>query len=145
MKLKTSIRDTVDYLKSDEDIKFYWEAIVEDVMDDPDLFLAALGDIARATKNISQLGRDLNVSRESLYKGFKEDGNPAFMTVVKLMVALDLNFTGSQLNISNDRYTPSESTLIEIKSPKNLMKSPSPWLLHMSTPESETAWVEAVA
>jgi len=91
-----SIHDTADYLETEEDIKYYWEAIVEYVIDEPELLIVGLGNIARATTNMSQLGRDVNVTRESLYKSFSENGNPSFITVVRVMHALGLNFTGTQ-------------------------------------------------
>lgn len=96
MALETTIHDTADYLETEEDIKYYWEAIVEYVIDEPELLIVGLGNIARATTNMSQLGRDVNVTRESLYKSFSENGNPSFITVVRVMHALGLNFTGTQ-------------------------------------------------
>jgi probable addiction module antidote protein len=88
--------DAADYLETEEDIKYYWEAIVEYVIDEPELLIVGLGNIARATTNMSQLGRDVNVTRESLYRSFSENGNPSFITVVRMMNALGLNFTGTQ-------------------------------------------------
>lgn len=45
-KLKTTVWDAAEYLKSDEDITAYLEAAFED--GDPALIAAALGDVARA-------------------------------------------------------------------------------------------------
>ena len=113
MEVKTKIFDMADHLTTDEDIKLYWEAVVEDLLDDPELILAALGDVARATTNMSQLSRELNVSRVSLYKGFSTDGNPSFITVVKLMKALGLSFSTTRA----DKYNYSDSTELQRKTP----------------------------
>lgn len=86
---KTATRpfDVVDYLKSDEDLQAYLEAVLEE--DDPALFAAALGDIARA-KGMTQLSRDTGLGRESLYKALSAEGNPELATVFKVMRALGL-------------------------------------------------------
>lgn len=96
MALETTLYDTADYLETEEDIKYYWEAIVECVMDEPELLIVGLGNIARATANMSQLSRDVNVTRESLYKSLSENGNPSFITVINVMKSLRLNFHGTQ-------------------------------------------------
>ena len=122
-----------DHLTTDEDIKLYWEAIVEDVLDDPELILAALGDVARATTNMSQLSRELNVSRVSLYKGFTTDGNPSFITVVKLIKALGLSFSTTRV----DKYNYSDSTKLQRKQPTVIR------LVHMQRQESASKTWEA--
>ncbi|HCO53605.1 MAG TPA: putative addiction module antidote protein [Pelagibacterium sp.] len=81
--------DTADYLKSDEDIIAYLEAVMEEGGDDPAFIAQALGTIARA-RNMSQLARDAGMSREGLYKALSEDGNPSFATIVKIAHALGL-------------------------------------------------------
>lgn len=82
--------DTADYLKTEEDIAAYLEAVMED--GDPALITAALGDIARA-KNVSQLARDVGMSREGLYKALSGEGNPTFATVMNVARALGLRMT----------------------------------------------------
>ena len=133
MEVKTKIFDMADHLTTDEDIKLYWEAIVEDVLDDPELILAALGDVARATTNMSQLSRELNVSRVSLYKGFTTDGNPSFITVVKLIKALGLSFSTTRV----DKYNYSDSTKLQRKQPTVIR------LVHMQRQESASKTWEA--
>ncbi|MDD9209833.1 addiction module antidote protein [Aeromonas dhakensis] len=85
--------DAADYLKSDEDMLHYLEAVMEE--GDPALIAAALGDIARA-RNLSQLARDVGMSREGLYKALSGEGNPTFATITKVAGALGLRF-GVQL------------------------------------------------
>lgn len=82
--------DTADYLTNDEDIAAYLEAVMED--GDPALVTHALGVVARA-RNMSQLARDAEMSREGLYKALSGDGNPSFATVVKIARALGLRLT----------------------------------------------------
>jgi probable addiction module antidote protein len=67
--------DTADYLKNDEDIAAYLEAVMEERGDDPAYILHALGVVARA-RNISKLARNAGMSREGLYKAFSGTGNP---------------------------------------------------------------------
>lgn len=87
MTVKISRYDTAEYLKSDEDIQAYLDAVLEAGSDDPAYLVHALGVIARA-KNMSQLARDTGLSREGLYKALSDDGNPTFATVTKIAKAL---------------------------------------------------------
>lgn len=50
-KVKFSRYDTADYLKNEDDIAAYLDAVMED--GDPALIAAALGDVARA-RNLSR-------------------------------------------------------------------------------------------
>ncbi len=84
--------DTADYLKSDEDIARYMEAVMEEGGDDPAYIAHALGAIARA-RNMSQLARDTGLTREGLYKALSGEGNPSFATVMKVAHALGLKLT----------------------------------------------------
>jgi probable addiction module antidote protein len=86
-KVKTIPWDPAAYLKTDEDIAHYLEAVFED--GEPALVAAALGDIARA-KGMSQIAQAAGLGRESLYKSLSPDGNPEFATVLKVMRALGL-------------------------------------------------------
>ena len=82
--------DTADYLESEEDIAAYLSACAEE--DDPALFLAALGDIARA-RNITQLAAQTGLTRMGLYKALSGTGHPSFATVSKVAHALGLKIT----------------------------------------------------
>ncbi len=86
--------DTVDYLKTEEDMAMYLEACLEEAGDDASFIAAALGDIARA-KGMSELARDTGLGRESLYKSLSSDGNPSFATILKVMSALGLRLHAS--------------------------------------------------
>jgi probable addiction module antidote protein len=89
MAVKISRYDSAEYLKSDEDIQAYLDAVLEEGGDDPAYIIHALGIIARA-KNMSQLARDSGLSREGLYKALSVDGNPTFVTVSRIANALGL-------------------------------------------------------
>ncbi len=86
-KIKTIPWDSAAYLKTDEDIAHYLEAVFED--GDPSLVAAALGDVARA-KGMAQIAKAAGLGRESLYKALSPEGNPEFATVLKVMRALGL-------------------------------------------------------
>ncbi len=86
-KVKTMPWDSAAYLKTDEDIAHYLEAVFED--GDPALVAAALGDVARA-KGMSQIAHAAGLGRESLYKALSPEGNPEFATVLKVVRALGL-------------------------------------------------------
>lgn len=85
MEVKFSRYDTTDYFKTEDDITAYLDAVMED--GDSALIAAALGDIARA-RNLSQLARDVGMSRQGLDKALSGDGNPSLTTVVKVAQAL---------------------------------------------------------
>ena len=67
----------------------YLEACFEEAGDDAAFIAKALGHIARA-KGMSQLARDTQMGRESLYKALSGDGNPSFATILKVTRALGL-------------------------------------------------------
>ncbi|MCG3471850.1 putative addiction module antidote protein [Xenorhabdus bovienii] len=92
MKLKEY--DIAEHLNSEEEMQMYLNEILED--GDPALVLSALGDIARA-KNMSQLSREVGMSREGLYHALSGKGNPTFSAMLKITKALGLklHFTGA--------------------------------------------------
>jgi probable addiction module antidote protein len=86
-KTKTIPWDSAKHLKTDDDVAHYLEAVFED--GDPALIAHALGVVARA-KGMSKIARAAGLGRESLYKALSPDGNPEFVTVLKVMRALGL-------------------------------------------------------
>ena len=81
--------DTVDYLKSPEDMAAYLDACFEEDPGDGSLIRAALNDIARA-QGMTQIAREAGLGRESLYNALGSTGNPEFATIMKVMKALGL-------------------------------------------------------
>lgn len=84
--------DTAEALKTEEDVALYLEAVMDEAGDDPAFIAHALGIVARA-RNMSQLARDTDMSREGLYKALSSDGNPSFATILRVSKALGLKLT----------------------------------------------------
>lgn len=82
---KFSRFDAAEYLNSEAEMAAYLAACAEE--GDPDLILAALGDIARA-RSIGRIAREAEMSREGLYKALSGKGNPSFANVVKIARAV---------------------------------------------------------
>lgn len=82
--------DAADYIKSERDVALYLDAVMEEAADNPALLAHALGDVARARRNMSQVARDAGVTREGLYKALSPRGNPSFLTVARIAKALGL-------------------------------------------------------
>lgn len=82
--------DAARYLDDDEAIAEYMTAVLES--DDPDLLLAALGDVARA-KGMAEVARATGLGRESLYKALAPGAKPRFDTVLKVAKALGIQLS----------------------------------------------------
>lgn len=82
-----TIDDNGDFLESGQTIEEYICAAFE--TEDPMSITRALGAVARAS-NMSQLARDIGMSRSALYRALSGDRNPEFATIVKVMKALGL-------------------------------------------------------
>lgn len=94
MTLKLRKWDVVDQLNTEEDMRLYFEACLEEDPGDGSLIRAALGDIARA-RGMTQLARDTGLAREGLYKALSPEGNPEFSTIMKVVKALGLKFSST--------------------------------------------------
>ena len=81
--------DSADYLKTEEDIAAYLEAVMEEGGEDPGYVVRALGVVARA-RNMTALAREVGMSRVGLSKALSGDGNPTLSTVMKVAKALGL-------------------------------------------------------
>jgi len=90
--------DTADYLKNEDDIAAYLEAVMED--GDPALIAAALGDVARA-RNMTALAQEVGMSRVGLNKALSGQGNPTLSTIMKVSKAL-----GLKLSIQTATHAP---------------------------------------
>ena len=75
------VYDPAEFINSKEAvIAFLEEAIAEN---DPEFLLRTIGHIARS-KGMALLARELNLDGSVLHKSFPPDGNPYFLTVVKV-------------------------------------------------------------
>ena len=98
MTLKTTPWDSVDYLKTAEDIEAYLEAALEE--NDPVFFQKALGTVARA-QGVQAVATRSNMTRAGVYKALSEEGNPSFGNVLKVVNAL-----GYRLTLTGPTKTP---------------------------------------
>ena len=85
-----AVFDAVDYLKTDKDMADYLNAVLDD--GDPALFVAAIGDIAKA-KGMMEISKKSGVTREALYRALKLGSQPRFETVAKVINALGMRLT----------------------------------------------------
>lgn len=90
MKEKILEFDPSVYLDSEETIAEYLTVTLEE--NDPDLFLAALSNVAKA-RGMSRIARESGLGRESLYKALTPGSKPRFETIMKVMHALGLKLT----------------------------------------------------
>lgn len=88
----TKLRRYEDVL--DEDLKDpaeaaeYLDACLED--GDPEVFLLALRDVARAQGGVARLAEATQLNREHLYRILSENGNPELRSLEALLGALGL-------------------------------------------------------
>lgn len=79
-----------DFLKSDVAIEECFAAAMED--QNPDVFLAALGEVAKV-RGIATLAKRSGLGRESLYKTLAPGAKPRYETICKLVDALGVKLT----------------------------------------------------
>ncbi|MEI7427976.1 MAG: addiction module antidote protein [Betaproteobacteria bacterium] len=79
--------DSAEYLQTEEDIAQYFKACVDEAGDDAAFIAKARG--------MTQLSKQTNMGRESLYKALSGEGNPSFATILKVIDALGLKIEGS--------------------------------------------------
>ena len=89
IKVETAPFDAADYLDDNETIAAYLSAALTDP--DPDVFLVAVKDVARA-RGMSQLAKDTQLGRESLYKALSAGAKPRYDTMIKVINALGVRF-----------------------------------------------------
>lgn len=82
--------DAARYLIDDEAIAEYMTAILD--TEDTDLFLLALGDVARA-KGMTQAAKDAGVGRERLSKALAPGAKPRLDAILKVARALGVRFS----------------------------------------------------
>jgi len=90
MATKISEFDTSAYLDNEEVIAEYLTAALED--DNPDVFLAAIGNVAKA-RGMSAIAQKSGLGRESLYKALAPGAKPRYDTVLKVLHSLGVRLT----------------------------------------------------
>jgi len=87
-KVKDKLKDwdTSRFLKDEEDIKYYLEAVFKDGTAEE--IAEALGNVAKANKMMSKVAKKAQVNSNSLYRSLSGDGDPLFKTVNSVVNAL---------------------------------------------------------
>jgi probable addiction module antidote protein len=81
--------DAAEYLDNDEVVAEYLTATLED--GNPNVFLAALGDVAKA-RGMAQIAEAAGLGRESLYKALSQGAHPRYETISAVLHALGVKF-----------------------------------------------------
>ncbi|MGP9811865.1 addiction module antidote protein [Rhodopseudomonas sp. NSM] len=92
--MKVSKFDAADYLKTPEAIAAYLTEAFE--TDDAAYICSALDTAARA-KGIGSIAKATGLSRESLYRTFKDTAKPEFETVRKVMGSLGVKLVAEPI------------------------------------------------
>ena len=95
MTVKIKEFDAADYLDSDEMIVEYLKAAAEDK--NPEVFLSALGDVARA-KGMTEVAKRTGLGRESLYKALRPGSHPQYQTISSVLQAVGVKITFTKEN-----------------------------------------------
>jgi probable addiction module antidote protein len=82
--------DAALYLDNDEVVAEYLTAAAEDP--NPDVFIAALGDVAKA-RGMAQIAKEAGLGRESLYKALSAGAHPRFETINAVLRALGVKLS----------------------------------------------------
>jgi probable addiction module antidote protein len=87
--------DVADYLNDEKIITEYLSVSAEDP--DPDIFLLALSNVARA-RGMAEIAKETGLGRESLYKALRKGAHPRFETIKAVLDALGfkLSFVSTQ-------------------------------------------------
>ena len=85
MTLKTKSYEFAQHVETEEDIREYLTAFLEE--DGAQGFIDALGHLAKK-KGMTQIARSAGINRQNLYRTLTADGNPSFITVNKVVEAL---------------------------------------------------------
>ena len=94
--MKTSEYDPSDYIETREDVLAFLEGALKE--NDSEFLLETIGHIARS-KGMAKIANELNIDRAGLYKSFSSDGNPYFITVVKVLDNLGFRLSIQQKQV----------------------------------------------
>ncbi len=119
MALEITPFDAADYLETDAERTSYMNTCLK--TGDSELIAHAIGVVARS-RGMTQIAKEAEVSRESLYKSLSKKGNPEFATILKLMAALDLTLCVKQKRKSRAKVATKSTAKVVAKSP---VKSPT--------------------
>jgi probable addiction module antidote protein len=92
MPTKVTAFDAAQYLDNEKVMAAYLKEVME--TGDNELFLSALGDIAKA-RGMTEVAKASGLSRESLYKAVRPGSKPQYETIDRIVHALGLKLTVS--------------------------------------------------
>jgi len=84
--------DPSEFLDNEEVIAEYLTAALED--ENPDVFLAAVGNVAKA-RGMTDIAERTGLGRESLYKAMAPGAKPRYDTVLKVLHSLGVKISVS--------------------------------------------------
>ncbi len=90
MALETTPWNIQDHLRTPEDRAAFLEAAFAEAPEDAAYPARALGEVSRARHNMSQVARDIGLSRAGLHKALSAEGDPRLSTLLKVLCALGL-------------------------------------------------------
>ena len=90
--VKVTEFDASEFLDNDEVIAEYLTAALED--ENPDVFLAAVGNVAKA-RGMTAIAERTGLGRESLYKAVAPGAKPRYDTVLKVLHSLGVKISVS--------------------------------------------------
>jgi probable addiction module antidote protein len=91
---RTVAYDVARQLRTPKEMAAYLDAWLVEAPDDAAGVSRALGDIARAV-GMSKVARQSGLSRESLYKSLRAEGNPSLDTILRVAKAVGVRFHAS--------------------------------------------------
>jgi len=89
MKIETKTFDAAEYLTDIESAAAFLDQALQEDCDDPRYFKLILDALARS-ESMTEISRRTGITRKGLYKALSEDGNPSFVTILKILNALGL-------------------------------------------------------
>jgi probable addiction module antidote protein len=81
--------DVTEYLQTVEEVRCYLEMCAEEDPGDGSLIRAALCNIVNG-RNFDRVAHEIGISGEGLYSAMSTDGDPSFVTVMRVIRALGM-------------------------------------------------------
>ncbi len=92
-KMKPKKWDPAEIIETKEDVLAFLEGALEE--NDPEFLFKTIGHIARS-KGMAQIAKELNLNREGLYSALSPQGNPSFVTVMRVLDNLGFQLSVKQ-------------------------------------------------
>lgn len=102
-KIKLSDWDTFRFLKNEEDIQYYLDAVFKDGTAEE--IAEALGNAVKARRAMCKVAKKAHVNTNSLYRSLSKNGAPLFKTVNTVVNALgfQLSVVPTQINTNKGK------------------------------------------